>query len=352
MPKLFIPGPTEVRPEVLAACARPMIGHRSAACAALYQSISERLQRLIGASGPVMLVTSSAQGVMEACLRGLVAQRLLAVVSGAWGARFCDIADGLELPYDRLDVPPGQAAKPAQVAAALAAGDYDAVTVVFNETATGVVQPVQEIAAVVKADPERLMIVDAVSAMAAEPIAFDAWGLDACLAGLQKAFACPPGMAILALSQAAQARIPQTSRRGWYLDLAALLTSHRKWQTLSTPVIPVMQALDVQLDRIAAEGMDARHRRHVEMAELTRAWAADRFGLFAEAGYRSITLTTVANTRRIDVAGLIKRLEAAHDAVIGNGYSALKEQTFRIGHMGDLTPDEIRELLGWLDGLL
>ncbi len=350
--KLFIPGPTEVRPEILQACATPMYGHRSAECATLYASISAKLSQLLSTSDPVMLVTSSASGCMEACVRNLTNKRLLCIGGGAFADRFAVIARSLGKEIDLLEVPYGQAVRPEQVAAALESADYDCVTMVFNETSTGVVHPVVEVAALVKQNPERMMVLDAVSCMAAERIDFAGWQLDACLAGIQKAFACPPGMTVLAVSEAALARSEQVPNRGWYFDFQVLLKSHKKNQTISTPVLSLLPALDLQLDHILAEGIDARYQRHLAMAEAVRAWASDRYALFAEEGHRSVTVTSVSNTRKTDIGALNKALRERHGAVLANGYGKLKDQTFRIGHMGDLTLADITELLGWLDELI
>lgn len=351
-PTLFIPGPTEVPEATRQACARPMIGHREPECAALVGSIEAKLRELLSASGPVIVLAATGNGAMEASFRNLVAKRALIVDGGAWGQRAALVAGACGVPHDVLSVEPGKACRPEALEQALAAADYDAVHVTLNETATGVVNPLATLAPVVKADPERMLIVDAVSAMGAEIIDVDGLGLDMIYASPQKALAGPPGLSAVAISEAALARAETVPDRGWYFDLVNLAKGAAKQQTISTPPIPLMYGLEAALARVLSEGVEARYQRHLAMAELTRRWASERFALFAEEGHRSVTMTTVTNTRGVSIKDLIGRMRAEHGAVFGNGYGDFKEKTFRIGHMGEHTVERIGELLGWIDGLL
>jgi predicted phosphoserine aminotransferase len=235
----------------------------------------------------------------------------------------------------------------------LASGKYDAITVVHNETSTGVMNPMKEIGDVMKKYPDVIFMVDAVSSMAGAKIDFEGWGIDLCVASVQKAFALPAGLAVAVISDKALAKAEKVEHRGSYTDFLAMKKRYdEKSQTPNTPAISLLYAMDVQLDRMLAEGMDNRYQRHIDMAKIVRKWAVDRgFELFAEPGYESLTLTTVKNNKGISVADLNKEL-GTRGFTISNGYGSLKEQTFRIAHMGDLTVPEVQELLKNIDEIL
>jgi len=246
----------------------------------------------------------------------------------------------------------GRAITPDLVDGALAQGDYDAITVVMNETSTGLMNPVADIAAMVHARyPDVLILVDAVSCMAGARIEFDAWGLDVCLAGVQKCFALPPGLTVCAVSDRARDRAKRVPNPGYYFQYADMDKRYEKGQTPATPAISLIRALDKQMDDILTVGLEARWARHSEMATIVQNWARRYFALFSDERFLSPTVTNVANTRGISVAGLNEEL-GRRGAVISNGYGALKEKCFRIAHMGDLTVTDIRWLLGEIEDTL
>ena len=350
-PRLFLPGPTEVLPENLAELSRPQIGHRGRAFRSLYRSVRGKLQTLLETRAPVFLFTSSSSGVWEATVRNCVRERLLVCVQGAFSERWHRVAVANGKPADRLDVEWGAAIGPARVAEALSSGRYDALAVVHNETSTGVINPLEEIARVVAEHPGVTFLVDAVSSMAGVRIPVDAWGIDVCFAGVQKAFALPPGLAVASVSSRALEKAATIPDRGYYFDLVEMADHDARDQTPTTPAIPQVRALDVQLDRMAREGFEARFARHRRMASAVGEWARSRFGLFAEEGHASPTLTCVRNTRGISVAGLIAALER-EGVAIADGYGSLREKTFRIAHMGDATEEEIDDLLRTIDRIL
>lgn len=196
----------------------------------------------------------------------------------------------------------------------------------------------------IKQYPDTLILVDAVSIFGGYKIDFDGLGLDIVLTSTQKAMALPPGLSFAAVSDKVLERAKQVPYRGYYFDFIELEKFLIKNNTPSTPNISLMFATDVEMDYILAEGLDARFARHEHMAEMTRDWATELgFGLFAEDGYRSPTVTTVANTRKIDVKALNKYL-ATQGMTLSDGYGKIKDSTFRIAHMGDLTPDDMAEL--------
>jgi aspartate aminotransferase-like enzyme len=242
---------------------------------------------------------------------------------------------------------------PAAVEAALSKKKYEAILIVHNETSTGLVNPVKEIAAAVKrVSPDTLICVDAVSSLAGDKIEMDAWGLDMLLTSAQKALALPPGISLAAVNDRAMARAEQVPNRGWYFDLVRMEKHRVKDSTPATPAIGLIYALDKQLQRILAEGLEARFARHAAMADMTQKWALARgLELYAPEGYRSKTVTTIDNKLGIDVSKLNAFL-TQRGMRIANGYGKLKGVTFRIGHMGELGLSDMEELLAAMDEYL
>lgn len=350
--KLFIPGPTHVRDEILHAQTTPMIGHRSPEYAALQREVTAKLQRMLYTEQRVFLFASASTGVMEGTVRQCGTRGVLNTVCGAFSKRWHQITAANDVPCDSLEVPMGHAITPEKVDGALSAGSYDAITVVLNETSTGVMNPVREIAALVRDRyPDVLILVDAVSAMAGVQIAFDDWGIDVCLAGTQKCFALPPGLTVCAVSERAMERSTRVPSKGYYFDYWVNDRYYQRGQTPATPAIPLVQALNAQMDAILAEGLDARWARHIEMAGIVRDWARRHFRLFSDERYLSNTVTTVENVRAVDVGALNEEL-GKRGAVISNGYGELRDKCFRIAHMGDLTVEDIRWLLAQIDDIL
>jgi aspartate aminotransferase-like enzyme len=350
--KLFIPGPTHVRDEILQAQAVPMIGHRAKEYSDLQKAVTPKLQQLLYTQQRVYLYASSSTGVMEGAVRQASTKRVLNTVCGAFSKRWHQITAANGVPCDKVEVEMGQAITPGLVDEALAAGDYDAMTVVLNETSTGLTNPVREIAALVHEKyPDVLILVDAVSGMAGIKIEFDAWGLDVCLAGVQKCFALPPGLTVCAVSDRARERALQVPNHGYYFAYDVMDKKYEAGQTPATPAISLIQALNQQMDDILAAGLEARWAHHEEMAAYVQDWARRYFALYSDERYLSPTVTNVANTRGISVADLNKAL-GERGAMISNGYGSLKEKCFRIAHMGDLTMDDMRWLTAQIEDIL
>ena len=351
--KLFIPGPVEVRPDVLAQMATPMIGHRSKDASALQHRISDKLRQLFYTDEAILLSTSSGSGLMEGAVRSCTAKRAAVFSVGAFGKRWWEMAAANNVPADLYEVEWGQPTLPEQVDAVLASGRYDLLTVTHNETSTGLMNPVEGIAQVVKQYPEVVFCLDAVSSMGGTKIEVDQLGVDICITSTQKALGLPPGLAICSFSRKAIERARQVPHRGYYLDLLSLYDyiQTKDYQYPSTPSLSHMFALDYQLDRIMAEGLEERFARHAAMAEHVRSWAREKFAIFANQAYLSNTLTTITNTTGFDVAALNKEL-GIRGYQISNGYGKMKDKTFRIAHMADCTLDEIKDLLATIDDIL
>lgn len=355
--RFFLPGPTEVHPDVLAAQTRPMIGHRGAESQAFMAGIHRRLEKVFLTERPVFVSTSSATGLMEAAVRNAGDSHILSLVNGAFSQRFADIATACGFEVDTLDVPWGEAHDPSEVSAKLADASYDAVTMVHSETSTGVLNDVQALATAVREAGDALVLVDSVSGFGAAEVRPDAWGLDFLLTGSQKAFALPPGLAFGVASERMMERAAAAPRRGYYFDLEFFARNHAKDQSTTTPALSVLYALDVQLDRMLAEGMDARWARHRAMAERCWAWVEEmgdrgvELTVMAPEGFRSPAVTAVRTAEGMTGPEVTKAV-AERGWVIGGGYGKLKPGSFRIGHMGDHTLDELEGLLAVLEEVL
>lgn len=351
--RFFLPGPTEVRPEVLAAMNQPVIGHRGPEMSALLRQVDPGLRALFQTERPVYVATTSATGLMEAGVRCGVRRRALALVNGAFAERFRDLLGDCGRECESYTVPWGEAHDPAEVERRLRNGDFDAVTVTHSETSTGVLNPLAEVVEAARAvSDDILVLVDGVTSVGGAPVETDAWGLDWTFTGSQKAMALPPGLAFGTASQRMLDRAATLSGRGQYFDLLEFDAQWRKFQTPQTPAVSLIYALVEQLGRMQQEGMGARLQRHRQMAERCWRWAEDLgLQLFAPEGYRSPTVTTISLPADQPGSRVAARL-AERGYTIGAGYGKLKDATIRIGHMGDHTVEELDALLGELEEVL
>ncbi len=352
--KLHIPGPVEVSAKTFKAFCSPMIGHRGQGFKDLYAKIQPQLQQLLYTRQLVYLGTSSAWGVMEGAIRNLVRKRVLNCMCGAFSDKWLDVSKRCGKEAEALQAPWGSPIRAAQIEAKLATGQFDALTLIHNETSTGVMSPIEEIAALKKKFPDVMFIVDAVSSMTATKLEFDALGFDVLLAGTQKAFAMPPGLTVFVCSPAALAKAATAPDRGYYFDFVEFEKNAEQSMTPSTPSIGHVYALASKLEDIFAEGLDARFARHKKLAEMTRSWAAKHgFTLYPEPGFESVTLTCVNNGakpggRVVDVAKLQKSVKD-QGFLIDGGYGKIKGTTFRISNMGDETEATMGQLYAALD---
>lgn len=352
--KLFIPGPVDVKPDVLAKMAEPMISHRGKAATELQKGISEKLQKVFQTKNTIVLSTTSGSGLMESAIKCCTAKAAAVFSIGAFGDRWFKMAQANGITADKFRAEDGQATDPKKVDEALATGKYDVVTVTHNETSVGIMNPIKEIADVVKKYPDVVFCVDTVSSMAGANIPVDELGIDFCITSTQKCFGLPPGMAIASVSKKAYDRAKTVPNRGLYLDIVDIVdkvVKDDKYQYPSTPSLSHMYALDYQLDRILAEGLENRWARHEEMAKFVRAWANKYFEVFSDEKYLSNTLTTIRNTRNISVGDLNKEL-AKRGYEISNGYGDLKEKTFRISHMADMTMEDVKSVTKEIEDVL
>jgi len=332
-----------------------MVGHRMPECVDLVGQIKPKLSQVFFTEQTVLITASSGTGLWEAAARNLVNKKVLTCVNGAFAERFSDVAEMNGKAIEVLSVPWGQPILPEQVVARLATGEFDAVSIVHNETSTGVTSPIRDIAQAIRALPngqDIMILIDSVSGLAGARIEMDAWDLDMVLASSQKAFALPPGLAFCAVSDRAMAKAKTVPARGYYFDFISLAKSMAKNQTPATPAVSLLFALDRQLDDMLAEGMEQRFARHLAMRDRTLAWARGQgFDIFAAPGYESPTVTCVSNNREIDISAFNKFLRTK-GMIISNGYGDLKGKTFRIAHMGDTQMDELETLIAAMDEFL
>ena len=358
--RFFLPGPTEVRPEVLEAMVRPVIGHRGAAMERLLSGMDAALRGLFRTGRPVYVSTSSATGFMEAAISNLSRRRILCLVGGAFGARFHRIAERCGRPADTLSVEWGAPHTPELLRHTLESdpGRYDLVTVVHSETSTGVLNPVGELAAVVRDYEDVLIAVDGVTSVGGVQVEFDGWDLDFLLTGSQKALALPPGLALAAASVRALQRAEEIPARSYYFDLLEFERRAPEFQTTNTPAVSLFYALEAQLARIVREGLQNRWARHQAMAERTWTWVAEvaertsrEFSVLAPEGYRSPTVTSVCLPEGLSGPAIVAAA-ADRGFTLATGYGKLKPSTIRIGHMGDHTLAELEDILSVLDEVI
>jgi aspartate aminotransferase-like enzyme len=342
----FLPGPTEVHPDVLAAMTAPMLPHRGKRFEELFARCQEGLRTLFRTTRPVFVSTSSATGLMEAGILNAPPGAVLALVNGQFSERFANIARACGRETDTLEVPWGETFDMAAVERTLAGRRYAVVTVVHSETSTSALTDVRAVTALARA-AGAVCLIDSVTGVGAALLEFDAWDLDYALTGSQKGMALPPGLAFAAASEAFIRGAVSAERRGLYFDLVEFERFAAKHQTPNTPAVSLLFALDVQMQRLQREGMDARWRRHAAMLAMTERWVEETAAstgipirMFAPEGRRSPSVSTVLLPEGVSAKELVPAV-GRRGFVIGGGLGKLADTTFRIGHMGDHTPDRL-----------
>ena len=352
-PKLFNPGPVDVSPETFAAMSHTMIGHRGSDFEKLYASLQPGLKEIFGTSRPVFLSTSSAWGVMEAALRNLVQKKVLCLCCGAFSDKWIDVAKKCGYEAEAIQVEWGEAIDPEAVRAKLSEGGFDTVTFIHSETSTGVLNDLDGVCKVVKSFPDTMLIVDTVSSLSTVDIDMDENGIDVCLAGVQKALALPPGLALFAVSDAAMERSKSVDDRGYYFDFHEFAKNDAANNTPTTPCISLLFGLQFMLGEIEKEGFGLRKERHAKTNAMIHEWGARHgFKLFAPEGRRSFALTCFHTPEGFDLPDFIKKLKTKHNFLINGGYGKIKGSTFRISNMGNETEESIQELIDAMDDVL
>lgn len=345
--KLFTPGPVDVSEQVLQELSKPNDTHRSTSYEEMHESVIGGLKELLFTKNNCFIFTSSASGVMEACVRNLIKKddKALFFSVGAFGDRWFEMGKGNGKNATKEGVKWGEVITSEFAKEALSKDCYDVVFIQSNETSTGVYNPINEIVPIIK-DTGALVCVDATSSMAGVKVEVDTLGIDVCLASVQKCFALPPGLAVASVSNKALEKAKQVTNRGYYFDFLRVNNNNEKRQTLTTPPIPQIRALAFQLDYILnKEGLEERFKRHTRLGKRTRIWARDmNLEMFSDDHFASNTVSTIKNSFNINLEKLISEM-IKKGFRIANGYGKLKDKTFRIGHMGQITLRQLEDML-------
>jgi aspartate aminotransferase-like enzyme len=345
--KLFTPGPVHVPGWILKEMSKENDTHRGVAYQGMHKPIREMMQTLLNTKNEILLFANSATGIMEACVRNLIKddETALFLSCGAFGDRWAKIAKLNGKNADLVTVDWGKAVTPELVAEKIKEKKYSVVFLTYNETSTGVMNPLSKIAPIVKSTGA-LLCVDAVSAMAGAEIRVDDWGIDVVLASVQKCFAIPPGLATCAISDAALKKAESVKNRGFYLDFLAIKKKGEGNEHPVTPPIPQIRALKAVLEKIInEEGIENRYKNQLERSKMIQDWAINNgFELFSEEGYHSPTVVTINNNKNIDVGKFVSNLFDLGYKIV-NGYGPMKGKNFRIAAMGFLTKEDTQKML-------
>ncbi|QKI82027.1 pyridoxal-phosphate-dependent aminotransferase family protein [Kroppenstedtia eburnea] len=339
--RLQIPGPTPIPPRVQQAMSRPMVGHRDPDCSRLVRDLSLRLAPVFGTRNPVLLLAGSGTSALEAAAVNTLSREdeAAVVVTGAFGDRFANILSSMEVTLRRLDIPWGTSCSPEELTAFLK--NYPRVKTVFLtycETSTGVLNPVRELAAVVREQTDALTVVDGVSCIGGVPAGVEDWGIDILVSGSQKALMLPAGLAFAAISDKAWKQIEANPHPRFYLDFRKYRNSLQNATTPFTPTVSLLFGLEEVLNMIEEEGLEATFARHRLMRDMIRAgMRALGLALLTDDRDASPTVTAVRGGDSWSAEALGKELRRLGLRVAG-GQQHLKGEIFRIGHMGYADP--------------
>jgi aspartate aminotransferase-like enzyme len=331
---LFTPGPTPVPPEVLEVLSRPAIHHRGPDFVRAYTRVLERMKEIFRTENDVLLFTSSGTGAFESAVANLTqpGERALVVSSGNFGERWAGMVAGYGAELDHLRYDWGETPDPGEVRER--AEGAAVVYVVHSETSTGVVADLQALAAAAQ-EAGALVVVDAISSLGAVPCETDAWGLDVVVAGSQKALMTPPGLGLVSVSPAALAKAAQTTTPRFYFDWERTLKAQQKTDAPFTPAVPLVLALDVAVDLILREGLEAAFERHTRLGRATRAGIKSMgLELASPDEDRSAVVTTTWAPDGLDVAAFLLDLRDRLGVQLIGGQGEWKGKVFRIGHIG------------------
>lgn len=350
--RLHTPGPTPVPPSVQHAMAQPMIGHRSKEFSAIISDCSQRLRLIFGTKQDVLILTSSGTSALESAVTNTVqtGEAVTVVVTGAFGDRFAKITERFGCVVHRLDIPWGEHCSPEQLQSHLRQyPDDKAIFMTYCETSTGVLNPIKDLAKVVREETDALSVVDAVSCLGAVPMEMDQWDIDIVVTGSQKALMLPTGLAFVAVSDKAWEVIAKNPTPRFYLDLTAYRKNLHKHTTPYTPAVSLFFGLQEVLNMLEKQGFEHVISRHRLMMEMTRAGIrALGLPLMTHDDVASPTVTSVCGTEDFDVEKLRQTLSRLNVKVAG-GQQHLKGHIFRIGHMGYCEPNDILTVIATLE---
>jgi aspartate aminotransferase-like enzyme len=351
---LRIPGPTVLPPSVREAGGRQMINHRGPEFKELLGRLQAGMKPYFGTTGDIAILSCAGTGGLEAAIVNTLSpgDRVLAVSIGAFGDRFAKIAEAYGASVDRVAAEWGWAAAPDEVRERLGAGDVKAVLLTHNETSTGVMNPIPELAAAVRdAAPDALILVDTVSSLGAVPFEMDAWGIDVVATASQKAWMAAPGLAMVAASERAWEAMETATMPRFYLDLRKHRESMASGETPWTPAIAVAFQVDEGIRLMNEETQAGVFARHVACAAATQAGLqALGFELFAEPANRSKTVTAALIPDGLDWKAFNGELKR-RGLVLAGGQGRLTGVVFRLGHLGSVTVRDILDAMATLEAV-
>ena len=345
---LMLPGPTTVAPRVLSAMSKAVVNHRGAKYGEILTETTELMSKVFKTENKSYLITGSGTAVMEAGIANTVApgEKMLNIVGGKFGERFMKIAQAHGIDTTELAVEWGTAVTPEAIEEALDKDeDIKAVSVIHNETSTGVAAPIKEIGKVMK-NYDTLYIVDTVSSLGGDYVDVDKYGIDVCVTGSQKCLAAPPGMAAITLSDEAWACVDKVETNTFYLDMKAARKSGNKNppETPYTPSVSLTYAMNEALKIVMEEGVDNRVKRHHKAAKASvDAVKALGLELFADEKVSSATVTAVKMPEGISDSDFRGTTRDKYGVELAGGQDHLKGNVFRIGHMGNITYKELTQ---------
>jgi len=348
--RLFTPGPTTVPPAVLAAAAMPMTHHRQAAFEEVFVRVSGKLKTVFQTSSPVIILAGSGTAALEGAVVNTLSQgdKALFVNGGKFGQRWGQIGKAFGLQMTPIDIEWGAAVAPEQIERAFEAQpDIKAVFITQHETSTTVLTDVEAIAGVTR-NTDAVLVVDAVSSLAADELRMDEWGVDVVVSGSQKALMLPPGLAFAAVGPKAQESMKRSTLPKFYLSFQKALKSLDERTTPYTPAISSIIALDVALDMLLKEGMEAAWGHHRRLAEAMRAGVAG-MGMVTFAQRPSNAATALKLPAGLDGAKLHKKLRDEYKVTCAGGQDHLKGKIERVAHMGYYDQFDILVVLGALE---
>ncbi len=350
---LRIPGPVPLPAEIAKAMQKPMIDHRGPEFAALLLRVTAALKRIFQTDNDLLIFTSSGTGALEAALVNTISpgDHVLAFSAGAFGDKFAQMARAFGAAVTQVDFEWGSAIEPERVARAVRENSATrAVLVTHNETSTGVLHPLQNIARAVRENSDAVLIVDAVSSLGAVKVQTDAWGIDLIATAAQKAWACPPGLAMVSISPRAWKAAATAKTPRYYFDFAEMKKWTLKGQTPFTPAVLNYYALDQSVAMIEAEGIANVYARHARIAQRVRDTAKRMgFALVAEERFASPTATALTLPQGIQAEDLRRVAREEFGLVIAGGQGKLSGKIIRIGHLGWVSEEEIDRAMRALD---
>ena len=356
---LMTPGPTMLPPEVLEVMRRQIIHHRTADFEKTWDELHENLKSIFQTKQTVMTIASSGTGAMEASVVNLFSpgEKVLAVSIGAFGDRFADIATVFGLEVVKLSVEWGKAVNVQDIKDILdkdVNSEIKGVLITHNETSTGVSNDIKAVAELT-CNTNRLIVVDAISALGGIELRMDEWGLDCVITGSQKALMAPPGLAFIALSEKAWEACERSSMPKFYWDLRKYKKGLAKISENPpyTPSITVVQAQAEAIKLMIAEGLENVYSRHKKFAKATqKGILALGLELLPEAELSSYIVTAVKAPENIDIGKVIKAMNNKYDVMITGGQKHLKGKIFRIGHCGFVNEFDIIKTFAALEQAL